>query len=464
MTIAPTSVRDTILITHANPQDNDFARWLAGRLAVAGYKSWVDVRALRGGDDFWDKIEHVLRNEAIKQIVVVSEHIGKQGVKKELALGDVMRRKLDDPEFMVPIRIADIDFGDFPTEILRQNAHDAFPNWAACLEPLFATLDAAGVPKIASPDADQLSMIISAQEEGRKLVTEIPEILYSNWFGLDARPDVWVLDGKGTTAQLNAWSEFTRIPHVLHNGGVIAFSGPVAIEGLDDLAPPLKARASLPFNSVIDGSYPHIFGQRSEARRLIVNLMRQHWDLAMHRSGLLPVDFASGARGWFVPDGLIEKSVKSTLADGHKVDRVLSGKFKALRWHLCLVAQPKLWPEALYRVHANVAVTTDGRATLPGDQLQRMRLRLTRSWFNDKWRDMLLAAMSWLANGDETLDLSATGERLAIRSLPMTFDFEVSFSAVEDRRGEEDATGQITLSEDFESAFDADDAVEEPAA
>ena len=125
MTTAPTPVRDTILITHANPEDNCFARWLAGRLTTAGYKVWVDVRALRGGDDFWDKIEHVLRHEAIKQIVVVSEHIGKQGVKKELALGDVMRRKLGDAEFMIPIRIADVDFGDFPTEILRQNAHNA---------------------------------------------------------------------------------------------------------------------------------------------------------------------------------------------------------------------------------------------------------------------------------------------------------------------------------------------------
>lgn len=461
MTMIANSVRNTILVTHANPEDNDFARWLAGRLSVAGYKSWVDVRALKGGDDFWDKIEHVLRNEAVKQIVVVSNYIGKQGVKKELALGDVVRRKLSDPEFMIPIRISDIDFGDFPTEILRQNTHDAFPNWAACLEPLFETLEAAGVPKIASPDADLLSMIVGAQEEGRKLVIDQPETLYSNWFELGARPDVWVMDGTGTNAQLNAWSEFTRMPHVLQNGSVIAFGGPVAIAGLDDVVPPLKARANLPFNSVVEGSYPHIFGKRADARRIIVNLMRQHWDLTMHRRGLLPVNFSSGARGWFVPEGLIEKSVKATLADGHKVDRVLSGKFKNLRWHLCLVAQPKLWPEALYRVHANVAVTTDGRTALPGEQLQRMRLRLTRSWFNDKWRDMLLASMSWLADSEGTLDLGATGERLAVKSLPMAFAFGASFSAVEDRNAEEDATGQITLLEEFDSSFDAEDAVEE---
>lgn len=464
MPIASHAARDTILITHANPQDNRFARWLAARLSTAGYEAWVDVRELRGGDDFWDKIEHVLREEAIKQIIVVSEHIGKQGVKKELALGDVMRRKLGDEEFMIPIRIADVDYGDLPTEILRQNAHNAYPNWAACLEPLFETLAAAGVPKNAGPDAEQLATIVAAQENGRKLIAHVPETLYSNWFELEARPDVWVMDTKGTTAQLEAWSQFTRVPHVLHEGRAIAFCGPLAVEGFDDVPPPLKARASFPFNSVIDGAYQHIFGQRSDARRLIVNLMRQHWDLAMYRRGLLPVDFASGPRGWFVPDGLIPKSVKMTLPDGHKVDRVLSGKFKERRWHLCLVAQPKLWPNGLYRVHANVAVTTDGRTPLPGEQLQRIRLRLTRSWFNDKWRDMLLAAMGWLADGGDKLDLGAAGERLSVASLPITFDFPVSFVAEEDRQAEEDDAGQIILSEEFDASFDADDSIEDAAA
>ena len=161
------------------------------------------------------------------------------------------------------------------------------------------------------------------------------------------------------------------------------------------------------------------------------------------------------------PDGLIDGRVKLTLSDGHRVDRVLSGKFKDRRWHLCLVAQPKLWPDALFRVHANVAVTTDGRTPLPGEQLQRIRLRLTRSWFNDKWRDMLLAAMGWLAEGEAALDIAASGERLTVASLPMSFDFPVSFAAEEDRRAEEDEAGQITLSEDFETAFDRDEIPEE---
>lgn len=385
---------------------------------------------------------------------MVSEHIGKQGVKKELALGDVIGRKLGDAEFMIPIRISAVDYADFPTEILRRNTLDAHPNWAEILLPLCETLEAAGVPKVDGSDTAFLSEIVKAQEEGRKLVLEAPECLYSNWFNLTARPDVWLFDAKGTSAQLAAWCAFTRVPHVPHAGGIVALCNAEAIERLDNGASPLRARACLPFNSVVDGIYARDFGSKADARRVMVNLLRQHWDFAMHRSGLLPVKFASGARGWFFPDGLIDGKVKVTLPNEHRVNRMLSGKFKERRWHLCLVAQPKLWPAPLFRVHANVAVTDDGRMPLPGEQLQRIRLRLTRSWFNDKWRDMLLASMSWLAEGRAELDLSAAGETLHVASLPIKVEFPVSFQAEEERQAEEDDSGSIALSEEFDTAFD----------
>ena len=91
MVAAPTPLRETVFVTHAAPEDNEFALWLSAKLAIAGYRVWVDRRRLRGGDDFWDEIDRVLRTEAIKQVVVFSQHIGKPGVKKELAIGDAMR-------------------------------------------------------------------------------------------------------------------------------------------------------------------------------------------------------------------------------------------------------------------------------------------------------------------------------------------------------------------------------------
>jgi hypothetical protein len=91
---------------------------------------WVDRQRLRGGDDFWDDIDRVLRNESIKQVVVFSRHVSKPGVKQELAIGGIVARRLDDPKFMIAIRADDVDWGDAAPEFVRGNILNAHPNWA----------------------------------------------------------------------------------------------------------------------------------------------------------------------------------------------------------------------------------------------------------------------------------------------------------------------------------------------
>jgi hypothetical protein len=74
--IGAADLRTTVSVTHAAPEDYEFALWISSMLAAAGYRVWVDQCRLRGGDDFWDEIDRVLRNHAIKQVVVFSRFIG----------------------------------------------------------------------------------------------------------------------------------------------------------------------------------------------------------------------------------------------------------------------------------------------------------------------------------------------------------------------------------------------------
>ena len=136
---------------------------------------------------------------------------------------------------------------------------------------------------------------------------------------------------------------------------------------------------------------------------------------------------------------------------------VLSGKFKERRWHLCLVARPQVWPEPLYRVHANVALTENGVDPLPGKKTQKIRRRLTKSWWNDKWRDMLLASMGWIAS-DETklIDIAAGAEDFAITSLPISIETPLSYNDSNTSVIEEDADGVISLSEEINELLDED--------
>src|SRR5260370_9591304 len=96
--------RTTVFVTHAAPDDNEFALWLSSKLAMAGYRVWVDRRRLRGGADAWDEIDSVLRHDAIKQIVVFTGHTTKRGVKKECAIGNAILTQLSNPSSILPIR------------------------------------------------------------------------------------------------------------------------------------------------------------------------------------------------------------------------------------------------------------------------------------------------------------------------------------------------------------------------
>ena len=57
---APPSSRRVLFISHANPQDNTFAAWLAAQLAIAGYEVWCDVTKLLGGEAWWSDIDQAI--------------------------------------------------------------------------------------------------------------------------------------------------------------------------------------------------------------------------------------------------------------------------------------------------------------------------------------------------------------------------------------------------------------------
>jgi TIR domain len=460
MASPPAPTRTTLFVTHAaEPADNEFALWLSSKLAIAGYRVWIDRRRLRGGADFWDEIEHVLRNEAVKQIVVFSKNVGKPGVKKELAIGDVMRRKLDDPNFMIPLRIDDIAFGDAPSELIRDQILDGHPNWHDALRDLFETLEEAGVPKNATPDAATLRTIVEAREEGRRFIVDRQEHALSNWFPIKAPPRVRYYRFEGLQEQMNAWLAGCRLPHV-HTGRLAGtFADPPSFLDASSFHQTMPTAYDTAFDDFVSGRNLGPYAEKAFGSNDVVNLLRQHFDQLAERRGLLPVDFANGERGWFFPDDLLSANkVAVDLADGRRIRRAMSGKFKRLRWHVCIVAKPRIWPALVYRVHANVVLSVDGKTPLGGEKTHVRRRRLTRSWWNNVWRDRLLAAMHYLANGAPVIAMRAGDEPFEIALQPLIATVPVSYDATDPPLiSEEDEEGNIIPSAALDDHLDDTD-------
>ena len=144
--------RDTIFISHASPDDNDFVRWLGDELTSRGYTVWADVFHLKGGTPFWTAIEDALRNRAVKVIFVVSRRSvdsARSGVRNELSVADGLRKALKDPGFIVPVRIDDTPYDELPIQVHQLNTLDFSADWNLRLPDLLDTLEAATVPRTA---------------------------------------------------------------------------------------------------------------------------------------------------------------------------------------------------------------------------------------------------------------------------------------------------------------------------
>jgi hypothetical protein len=227
-----------------------------------------------------------------------------------------------------------------------------------------------------------------------------------------------------------------------------AFADPAAFRLASSFEQDMPMEYEIPFADFVGGINLGPYADRQAANKDIANLLRKHFDQVASARGLLPVEFANGQTGWFFPDGLAPANkIACETVDGRRIRRSVSGKFKALRWHLCLLAKPRIWPSLVYRIHANVVLSEDGRTPIPGEKTHKRRRRLTKSWWNDVWRDRLLAAMNFLADDKASIIVQVGHVQFTVSTWPLLANVPVSYDAFDPPLpSEEDDEGNIVPS------------------
>lgn len=137
-------MRDTIFLSHATPEDNEFTIWLASRLELLGYKVWIDKSELLGGEVFWADIENAIKNKAIKVLLIYSKNILeksdqtkiKAGIQKEIDFAsEVIKSTPEVKDFLTLLHLDDAPYDLFPgSKDLNQIPFNE--NWAQGLDVL----------------------------------------------------------------------------------------------------------------------------------------------------------------------------------------------------------------------------------------------------------------------------------------------------------------------------------------
>lgn len=122
-------------------------------------------------------------------------------------------------------------------------------------------------------------------------------------------------------------------------------------------------------------------------------------------------------------------------------------------WHLGMDAKPIFHPTLALLVRAHVLFSSDGSTIWDSKaRLHAARRSQCKDWWNERWRDTMLAAMSWLANGESELLLPLASKAYArVSSRPVVFISPVHYL-------DPDPIGvPDELSHDEDSGWDEDD-------
>jgi TIR domain len=393
------SDRDVVFISHATPDDNEFVRWLGTRLTGYGYKVWADIFDLAGGTPFWISIEDAIRKKAVKVVMVVSHAScdpGRSGVRNEISVADAVKRSLKDDEFIIPVRIDDVPFGDLPIQIHQLNAIDFSKGWGAKLADLVDTLTKAGVPRVVTDLTAEFDRWRAASVRSDVVVERGEEPLLSTILPIMRLPEeVSFFEYEGENRKFEEAVEDLPHPVAWHNRLLVSFAAAHEIQEHLPAEFIVALRTNASFSAFLDGALTDPIGpHRRDANNWAVRMLRQSFEKHLSHRGLQSYEASAGTVMFFPKDLLPEDRVTYTNAKGRETYKQVVGFSKVLNahWHLGMRAVVRLGYTPSLRLRPYVVFTRDGREPLKdADEMTRMRRRFCKSWFNHVWRPLFQA-------------------------------------------------------------------------
>jgi TIR domain len=457
--------RNMLFVSHAAPEDNEFARWLALQLGKEGFPVWCDQTKLLGGEPFWEEIEGAIRNRTRRFLFVQSRNSNqKDGPLDELALAKTIQKQVGDSHFITAIRIDDLPFAEFNIRLHKLNSVDCAPNWLAGFKQLVKRLQEDGIERDKRFTPDTVAVWWRenfGEDEG---VSEATDFYCSNRLRLLSLPP-----------QIN----IIRLEHALpEDADVTTAPFPVSPHGrllvsfatFRDLLPFFEGagvgndgtETMATTHLLENGLVPAV--ESRAARNHVSFLLRQAFQRFAVSRGLREYELSGNRRFFWFPKDLVENDRISFRAfDGRKTPKAIVG-FKSLKtkegqirirnWHFGIEGLPHVGFDSYLSVLPHVAFSEDGQVYESARKQHAYRRSQCRSWYNNDWRDRLLATLAFLSGATVELHIPLAPDSSAtFQALPEQIESPVTYTRTADEREVEEA--------EPDGEFESDDVDEE---
>lgn len=183
---------------------------------------------------------------------------------------------------------------------------------------------------------------------------------------------------------------------------------------------------------ILSGKYDSTFIGNFECQRLIVQLLNKAFELRMNEKGVREYPMSNKVGYWF-EKGKLEKD---------KFNKVqLVGKQKDKNWHFGISAAGKLYPFPVMMVSSHIYFTQDGITPIESKSIQHSaRRRQGKNWWNDDWRNKMLAFIKYLSDDERSFYLEVgSEEKIHVSNEPIQFLGKVSYNLPEKNTLEDEA-------------------------
>ncbi|MCE5306107.1 MAG: toll/interleukin-1 receptor domain-containing protein [Acidobacteriales bacterium] len=423
--------RNMVFVSHANPEENELALWLSLQLASEGYAVWCDLTKLLGGEKFWEDIQDAISARTAKFVYILSRVSNqKRGTLDELdcAIGTEKRHQLKD--FIITAKVDDLPYDDVYIGIRRLN-HIDFNAWAKGLSILLEKFERDGVPRTPGFGHDAVCSWWRDQFSADAGVLEQPEHLLSNWFKVESIPST-LYEHKLSAVRPGAVSiedtVFAYPAAWVSDVSFLSFAPAGEVCAAIGANLEIAATNEYRYEDVLSGVAV------KDGPKYISQLFRMAWKAALEKR-LSLYEMANNQLCFYFSGGLVKDDyIDFKTIDGEKAWRSVVG-FKTLlggrvrHWHYGITGKPILRPETLFVVKGHVLFSDDKKTLWDSKEATaKARRNQCKNWWNDDWRDRLLATMSHLAEDGETVRIPLAGSAVfTLSKFPILFESPVSY-------------------------------------
>lgn len=460
--------RKLLFISHANPEDNEFARWITLRLAGEGYPVFCEIVKFLGGEDPWRDVEQLIRQNTVKFLFVQSKTaMEKDGTRRELNLAYQVAKKDNLKDFIIPLKVETIPHYEVSVELQTTLSIEFSHGWAKGLHQLLEKLEQQKVEKNPDFSAALVNSWWRNSFSANAGLREEPEELLSNWFEFDQLPEklYYHVFQPGVRALPQPTDNRAIIfPHRPFRRGVLSYAEAADLSDNPDV---FGDKFTFITGDLLNNKHAANFLDEQEARDAVTDLLRQAWVNVFTERGLDAYELANKSKFcYFKKDQLEKDKIHFPGVNGKATWRSVVGYQTVGKnrryWHFGVSGKPTLRRTKYLAINPHVLFSDDGvNIWRDKARMHKAKMNLTRSWWNAHWRDRILAVMQFLAGDASGISLRLGKDEQShvwLEKHPVSFVSPVSFSDPSNQQAQTENVDESN--DDFEDASDLDNEID----